>query len=192
MPHYPKDGIDITDPKNLDADGFLKGHLHRLIILGDTFPMSGLVSDMSKSRDMFIKYFCYGKGWELETVSIFITLLTQARSELSLKIKLNLYKDDDSIPLSHKCFLGVGSVAFTKYLSPLVTEVVSATQRKTVTDESFNGKYFLYVRGRNNIKSTFYFNYVKLSKLGKLMGFIPFNDIDYKVKGIKTQLKNNT
>jgi hypothetical protein len=24
------------------------------------------------------------------------------------------------------------------------------------------------------------------------MGFIPFNDIDYKVKGIKTQLKNNT
>ena len=187
MPIYPKDVVDITASQNIDADGFLKGHLHKLIILGGTFPFCGLISDSARCRNILIRYLCFDKGMDIQSFNIFYALLNIARAELTLKIKINIHEDDE-MPLMYFSGMKVTAKTFHKYLMPLVTMVESSTQRNLVTQDSFKDQYFLYVRARKSNKTTFYLNYMKLNELGKLLGFLPYNDIDGSKKGKKTQL----
>lgn len=187
MPIYPKDGIDITATRNIDTDGFLKGHLHQHIILGGTFPFCGLISDSVKCRNILIKHLCFDNCMDIQSFNIFYALLNIARAELTLKIKINIHEDDE-MPLMYFSGMNVTAKTFHNYLKPLVTMVESSTQRNLVTQESFKGQYFMYVRARRSNKTTFYLNYMKLNELGKLLGFLPYNDIDGSKKGKKTQL----
>ena len=184
-------GIDLDNPENFDMDGFLKPHLHKLIILGGTFPFSGYISDLNKAKQIITTTLTTKPyNLHLQSVNILITILEMARCDLSLKIKIDLELTSGDTPyLSFMERLMVSDRrTFSKHFIPIGNKAESATQRGKVSPLSFGDKYFLYVRGRGANQSCFYLNYNKLNSLGAELGFVSWNSVNHKSHGIKTLL----